>query len=68
MKKASGEIDGYTWEARVEESCAGWEQTYYRAETPDGEEFCCDFTSGPLEDGIEACKVAIEDHKNGEYE
>jgi len=68
MKKASGEIDGYKWEASVEESCGEWEETYYRVEAPDREEICCGFTSGPLEDGIESCKLAIENHKNNENE
>lgn len=68
MKKASGEIDGYKWQVSIEECCGGWEETYYHVEAPDGEIFCDDHTTGPLEDGIEYCKVAIENHKNGEYE
>lgn len=68
MKTASGEIDGYKWDVSVEESCGGWEQTYYHVYAPDGEEIECDFTSGPLEDGIFYCKAVIENHKNGEHE
>lgn len=68
MKKASGIIDGYKWEVTVEESMGGWGQTNYRVETPDGEEFCCGFTAGPLEDGVEICKGAIECHRNGEHD
>jgi len=67
MKKESGKIDGYKWEVEVEECLGGWEQTYYRVEAPDGEEFCCNSTSGPLEDGVFYCMAAIENHKNGEY-
>lgn len=68
MSEESGKIDGYKWVTSVENALCGYELTYYHVEAPDGEIFCDNFTSGPLEDGIEACKAAIEDHKNGEYD
>jgi len=66
-RKASGFKDNYKWQAKTVTCCGGWEQTYYSVTAPDGEIFCDDFTNGPLEDGIEICKIAIDDHKNGAY-
>jgi len=66
--RKSGIKDGYKWEAKTKTCCAGWLQTYYNVIAPNGEMICDNFTNGPLEDGISACKTAIEDHKNGYYE
>ena len=67
-QEVSGTYGQYKWKAFVDESLGGETLTYYHAIAPNGEIFCDTFTSGPLKDGVESCKAAIENHMCGDYE
>ncbi|MBO9483778.1 hypothetical protein [Salinisphaera sp. G21_0] len=67
-KEVSGTYGEYKWKVSVDESLEGEALTYYHAIAPNGEIFCDTFTAGPIEDGIESCKAAIENHILGDYD
>ena len=67
-KEVSGTYGEYKWKVYVDESLEGDTLTYYQAIAPSGEMFCDTFTAGPIEDGIERCKAAIENHICGDYD
>lgn len=47
-------------ESKREKCLGGWSMTYYSAYTKDGYEICCDFTEGPVSDGISYCKHFVD--------
>ena len=67
-KEVSGTYGEYKWKVTVDESLEGDTLTYYQAIAPDGKIFCDTFTAGPIDDGIESCKAAIENHMRGDYD
>ena len=62
-EKIEREIFGYKYEARREKAMGGWENIYYYAEAPDGEEVASGFTtSEDIQDAVDTCLARIMEH------
>lgn len=48
-------------ESKRDKCLGGWSMTYFSAYDKDGYEICCDFTEGPVKDGIDTAKLLVDE-------